>query len=591
MRCNWVITIRENLLCCVHFIFFSTLVEQKLKNKGEFMGISAVRKLTRKDTHKGGYSMKKMAVVVGMLLLIPFYSNASLPSLGFTSIGIEPIGCGEVPQVLGEVSISIEGGAPPFTYSLSGLGAVTTESRFILFPSIAAATYVVTVTDSTDPDVQAITATITVGGPELLGVSNIAIDNPDCGTPDGTITFTTNGGRDPITFALNGVPHGSSGTFVGLTPGVYSIGISTVDGCASSVYSIPLTGPEPLLVQPSSSPVTCFGGSNGEIVIQTIQGGTSPYRIGIDNGPLRPFPTDGTPVTFSNLLAGTHFLTVVDEIDCRTDIDLPLVGSPAQLVAATTVKGVTCNGGSDGAITITGLSGGVPPLRFAFNGDGLRPFTAPVTFSNLSAGTNIITIADSQSCFVNQPVVVPQQTDFVITNVVSNPVSASGRSDGSLFIQTTPGFVGVEYSINGGVTFQPSPEFRGLSAGTYAVQARVVTLTGTLCAVRRVTIGAPLAFTFTVTSTGCSPATLTLAAVGGVSPYRYSIDNGTTFQSSPVFTGLAAGLYDVVVVDAAGTTVRQAVRVGRVIPPTGNPLTDFIISKYCQNCVVIAPAP
>ena len=47
---------------------------------------------------------------------------------------------------------------------------------------------------------------------------------------------------------------------------------------------------------------------------------------------------------------------------------------------------------------------------------------------------------------------------------------------------------------------------------------------------------------------GGNNGTLTIYASGGTAPYQYSIDGGVTYQSSNVFTGLPAGLYDKIVV-------------------------------------------
>ncbi|WAC02212.1 hypothetical protein N7U66_21080 [Lacinutrix neustonica] len=54
----------------------------------------------------------------------------------------------------------------------------------------------------------------------------------------------------------------------------------------------------------------------------------------------------------------------------------------------------------------------------------------------------------------------------------------------------------------------------------------------------------------------------------------YSIDGGTTFSNSPVFTGLTAGNYDVVVEytlgsSAACTTVPQTITIAGASPITG----------------------
>lgn len=45
----------------------------------------------------------------------------------------------------------------------------------------------------------------------------------------------------------------------------------------------------------------------------------------------------------------------------------------------------------------------------------------------------------------------------------------------------------------------------------------------------------------------------------GTGTLQYSIDNGTNFQSSNIFTGLSAGTYDVVVQDVTGSTTQQVI--------------------------------
>lgn len=59
----------------------------------------------------------------------------------------------------------------------------------------------------------------------------------------------------------------------------------------------------------------------------------------------------------------------------------------------------------------------------------------------------------------------------------------------------------------------------------------------------------------TATPAGCfgaSTGSITINATGGQSPLIYSIDNGATFQTGSVFTGLPAGTYNVVVQDNFG---------------------------------------
>ena len=55
---------------------------------------------------------------------------------------------------------------------------------------------------------------------------------------------------------------------------------------------------------------------------------------------------------------------------------------------------------------------------------------------------------------------------------------------------------------------------------------------------------------------------------GGVIPYQYSITNGLTYQNSTMFTSLNGGTYNVVILDASGTTFTQTVTLIAPPPPT-----------------------
>jgi len=51
---------------------------------------------------------------------------------------------------------------------------------------------------------------------------------------------------------------------------------------------------------------------------------------------------------------------------------------------------------------------------------------------------------------------------------------------------------------------------------------------------------------------GASNGLLNIFASGGSRPYQFSIDNGLTFQGSPIFPGLSPGTYQVLIVDQGG---------------------------------------
>ncbi|MBL0146656.1 MAG: gliding motility-associated C-terminal domain-containing protein [Chitinophagaceae bacterium] len=139
-------------------------------------------------------------------------------------------------------------------------------------------------------------------------------------------------------------------------------------------------------------------------------------------------------------------------------------------------------------------------------------------------------------------------------------VLCNGGNTGSITFTNPIGAL-YEYSIDAGVTWQASPTFLNLPAGTYNLRARE---TGNLCAaVATITIGEPTALTLSTTSTPTNCAnntgTITLTAGGGVPAYQYSIDGGVTYQPGNVFSSLSVGSYGPIQIKDANNCVTTAV--------------------------------
>ncbi|MBA3751752.1 hypothetical protein H0X06_03070 [Candidatus Dependentiae bacterium] len=173
---------------------------------------------------------------------------------------------------------------------------------------------------------------------------------------------------------------------------------------------------------------------------------------------------------------------------------------------------------------------------------------------------------------------------FEIREVAVSHVTRNGLKDGALCVVTTECSSEVYYSLDGGVTFQGSPQFIGLAAGTYEVVAQVKDL----CVVKTVTIYQPalLDFTTTITHPDCSRGalgSLMIMPTGGIPPFRFSVDKGATFQQSPEFIELTAGIYPLLVEDSRGKRVSHDVQIGSHLPSTGSYLADCAVTMYCKS--------
>lgn len=74
-------------------------------------------------------------------------------------------------------------------------------------------------------------------------------------------------------------------------------------------------------------------------------------------------------------------------------------------------------------------------------------------------------------------------------------------------------------------------------------------------------VSAPvLQLQYTANNPTCTnDGSILLQAIGGTPPYQYSINGGTTFQSSPIFSNLSLGNYNAVINDSALGTTQQTI--------------------------------
>ncbi len=138
--------------------------------------------------------------------------------------------------------------------------------------------------------------------------------------------------------------------------------------------------------------------------------------------------------------------------------------------------------------------------------------------------------------------------------------TALGASDGALMITAQSGNGPFEYSIDGGTSFQDNGVFEDLSAGDYDIVVRAsddcehsetVTLEG--CA---------LSVSVEVTNEsvdGNIDGGITIVVDGADAPVSYSIDGGVSSFFTNVFNGLAAGVYDIEIIDGSDCRTSEQV--------------------------------
>ncbi len=244
----------------------------------------------------------------------------------------------------------------------------------------------------------------------------------------------------------------------------------------------------------------------------------------------------------------------------------PCSKNPISLsVSKTDATGSASNG------TISATASGSTDFRYSLNGG---PFQDTGYFTGLAPfqAYNVV-VKNGWGCSDTAQVAINALNPcagVTITVTVTKTDASPNTNNGSITIAAAG--TGLTYSING-TTFQSSNIFTGLAAGNYTVTVKNASgCTGTT----QVTIGTnnPCAgVTIVVTATKTDPTTgqsngsITASATGSTG-FTYSI-NGTTFQASPTFTGLATGNYTVTAKNANGCTGTTSVALGATNPCNG----------------------
>ncbi len=427
---------------------------------------------------------------------------------------------------VGDATVSATGGTPPYQFLWSGNPAQNTATA----SQLTAGGYSVQITDS-----NACTASllVTISEPPVLTLS-VNHTNVNCfGEATGTATVQVSGGKPPYNIQWSNAQNTSS--LSQLTAGVYYVVVSDSNGC-SATDSVVITQPlAPLSSTKSQTDVLCFGGFGSAAV--AVSGGTAPYSYVWNTAPVQNTASAG------NLFAGSYQVTVTDDLGC-TLTDTFSISQPQQALQATIVStvDVTCHGGTDGAVTGSAL-GGTAPYGFAWN---TSPAQSTASINTLGAGNYQMIVTDDHGCtdtataIVSEPPVLSMQSGVV-------DVLCFGQNTGSASTVVTGGTAPYVFLWS---TSQTTASLSAVTAGSYWVQATDAhgcTVSDTITIMQPTT---PVSAVVSTTPINCfgGLGTATAAGTGGTAPYSYSW-NTVPAQSSATATGLAAGVYTVVVTD------------------------------------------
>jgi len=459
-------------------------------------------------------------------------------ALSITSVNTVDATCG---VNNGEITINENGGTPAYQYSIDG-GTTTQGSNN--FTGLAPSTYNIEVEDANGCTV---TTTATVNSNSTMVLNSLVATDETCGQSDGTITANVSSGATPYQYSIDGgTTYQASNIFTGLAAGNYTVEVLDNNNCVVS-GNVTVNSPSTLVItNVATTDPSCFGFSDGQIDV-TGNGGTAPYTYSIDNG-----ATFQASSNFSGLPSGNYDVIVEDVTGCQTAPTNSVLNDPVAVnIDNAVATDVSCNGDTDGQITIT-ASGGVPGYTYSID-NGLT-FQAANNFTNLAPNNYDIVVNDANGCPANTTVAVAEPLPLQIDNIAVTDVTCNGLSDGAITINASQGTAPYTYSIDGGMTFQAANNFTNLSAGN--VNVDVLDANGcTTASNALISESQPLAATLGNDTTICIGGTADVCAMisGGTAPFNYAF-NGISNGTNNCLATQVAGNYQLQVTDANGCT-------------------------------------
>jgi uncharacterized protein (DUF2141 family) len=424
------------------------------------------------------------------------------------------------------------GGTGTLVYSING----NTFQSSGIFNGIAAGTYTVYVKDVAGC---AATTNVTVTQPTQMVVSVSSI-NVSCNVgSDGILTVMIAGGISPYSYSLDGTNFFPTGDFTGLAAGTYTATVKDANNCIATKV-VTITQPTAITATVTTGNSTC-GNANGNILVAAGGGSGSGYQYSINN------TIWNSTGSFTSLVDSTYVIVVQDGSGCRNLFQSIVANVDGPSINSISKTDISCNGGNDGSVTVTNVTGGSGALTYRIDGS---PWQSSNVFSGLTAGAHTVVVKDGVGCTGSASTTLTEPAAIVVYASTTN-VSCYGGNNGTITVTAGGGSGTLAYSIDG-ITYQSNNVLTGLSAGTYQIYVRDA---GGCVGSTFKTIVQPPAIiisdigTLDVTCNGSQNGAITITASGGTGSLQYALA-GSGYQLTQSFTGLSGGDYAVYVKDA-----------------------------------------
>lgn len=332
----------------------------------------------------------------------------------------------------GSISLSVVGGAEPYTYSWVGPNGYTAATEDI--SNLAAGTYNLTLTD-------AIGTTATQGPIVLTAQSALAITNvnelsiypggyqvsgPDDCDGAASVAFTGGIGTSSVLWS-NGIAGISTETLCG---GAYSVTVTDGLGC-TSVWSDELNAPAPIassalpLTSYNSYNVKCNGSCDGAARISVSSGGVGPYIFQWPASVPFNLITSGADFSQASGLCGGAYNVTITDANGNTKVQSVTLTEPDALTAVFT-QNLPTPGYCDGQIIVDVDGGNGTDIAVEWTGNQGHDGTSTIADGLCAGEVVLFQITDEFGC----EAVAQDTVDYPLTSCFSISEVVTPNNDG-----------------------------------------------------------------------------------------------------------------------------------------------------------------
>ncbi|HEV7231965.1 MAG TPA: gliding motility-associated C-terminal domain-containing protein, partial [Bacteroidia bacterium] len=421
------------------------------------------------------------------------------------------------------------GGTPSYTYSWSTGCAAPSCSN------VCAGSYSITVTDANGCSAS---DTTSVKQPSAITLQMFSV-NAHCFHSDGMDSVSASGGSGSYTYTWSPGAGSANASYTNIPPGNYVVLVHDVNNCPAKDSLRVLNTPGVVADIVSTTPATCFGGSDGKAG-GGGQGGTLPYSYSWS-------PNTSLSDTAKGLAAGSYTVTVTDGHNC-TSTAVATVGQQTE-VTIKPMTIVTLCIGQCMPLTATG-SGGTPGYTYTWTQGGspaVSPACPVVSTTYTVVGTDVngcVSAPDTVSILMHPPIKVIATGDTSVCPGSSVPLHAVASGGNGNFTYTWSTALGLNSTTVQNPIATPSV------STTYTVVAFDNCGTPAASATDTVTIYPTPLVVFAASDTaGCAPFCITFTGLSNPAcssaTWNFGDSNGGFGCASQFHCFSAAGKYSV----------------------------------------------